>query len=394
MIREYFSTKSINHTVFSIHKEGYNVKSKVFFANTRATDHNESLIVKLDKLFKKAGFDEFIEEDDLTAIKLHFGEMNNTAFIRPIYARKLVEAIKEAQGKPFLTDANTLYVGERANSVDHLNTAIANGFGYSTIQAPLIIADGITGKSYREVPVNLKNFDTVKIGTEIIDADALISIAHFKGHQLTGFGGTFKNIGMGLGSRSGKQMMHSTVLPEIEEGICIKCKKCIKWCPEDAIVINERESYIDHDKCIGCGECVTTCPTDAISIQWEASSEGVEERQVEYTYGVLKNKMEKAGYINFVMNITPDCDCVPWSDKPIVEDIGILASKDPVAIEQASLDLVNEQPGKKGGALEDNFEPGKNKFKGVHPDTDGGIRQIEYAEEIGMGSRDYELIEV
>mgnify|MGYP006278260127 CR=1 FL=1 len=368
--------------------------SKVYYANTRATGHNESLVLKLKRLFKKAGFDEFIEEDDLTAIKMHFGEKNNTGFIRPIYARKIVEAIKEAQGKPFLTDANTLYVGERANSVDHLNTAIANGFGYSTVQAPLIIADGLTGKSYMDIPVNLKNFDSVKIGSEIVNADAIISIAHFKGHQLTGFGGTFKNIGMGLGSRSGKQMMHSTVLPDIDEEDCVKCKECISWCPEDAIVINEEESYIDHDKCIGCGECVTTCPTDAISIEWKTSSEGIEERQVEFTYGVLKNKMDKAGYINFVMNITPECDCVPWSDKPIVEDIGILASQDPVAIEQASLDLVNQKPGKNESALKNNFESGKNKFKGVHPDTDGGIRQIEYAEEIELGSRKYELIEV
>ncbi|MFW5787148.1 MAG: DUF362 domain-containing protein [Halanaerobiales bacterium] len=368
--------------------------SEVYFATTRATGHNNSLVLKLNKLFHKAGFHEFIEKDDLTAIKLHFGEKNNTAYIRPVYIRKLVEAIKQAEGKPFLTDANTLYVGERANSVDHLNTAIANGFGYSTVQAPILIADGITGKSYTEVEVNLKNFDYVKIGSDAYHADSLISVAHFKGHQLTGFGGTFKNIGMGLGSRSGKQMMHSTVLPEIDESECIKCRDCVKWCPEDAITINKKESYIDHDLCIGCGECVTTCPTGAISIQWEASSEGVEERQVEFTYGVIKNKMDKTGYINFVVNVTPDCDCTPWNDRPIVEDIGILASQDPVALEQASLDLVNKQPGRKNSALKDNYQSGENKFKGVHPDTDGGVKQIEYAEEIGLGSREYELIKI
>jgi len=370
------------------------MSSKVYFANTRSTGHNSSMINKLYKLFKKANFEDLIDEEDMTAIKLHFGEKNNTAFIRPIYIRKLVEAVKEVEGKPFLTDANTLYVGERANSVDHLNTAIANGFGYSSVKAPLIIADGLTGKSYTEVDIDLENFDSVKIGADAFHADSLISVAHFKGHQLTGFGGTFKNIGMGLGSRSGKQMMHSTVLPEIDENECIKCKECVKWCPEDAIIINKERSVIDHHKCIGCGECVTTCPTDAISIEWEASSEGVEERQVEFTYGVLKNKMEKSGYINFVVNITPDCDCTPWSDEPIIEDIGILASKDPVAIEQASLDLVNEKPAKKGGVLDESLPQGKNKFKAIHPDTDGGIRQIEYAEEIGLGSREYELIEV
>src|SRR6056297_904409 len=366
--------------------------SKVYFANTRATGHNSSMIVKLYKLFEKAGFDEFIEEDDMTAIKLHFGEKNNTAFIRPIYIRKLVEAIKEAKGKPFLTDANTLYVGERANSVDHLNTAIANGFGYSSVKAPLIIADGLTGKSYTEVEVDLKNFDSVKIGADAYHADSLISLTHFKGHQLTGFGGTFKNIGMGLGSRAGKQMMHSAVLPEIEEEYCIKCKQCVKYCPEDCITINEEKSFINHDICIGCGECVVTCPTEAITIEWESTSEGVEERQVEFTYGIVKDKKDKTAYVNFIDNVSPDCDCAGWSDRPIVNDIGILASKDPVALEQASLDLVNQAKPK--GMLENrDLNPGDNKFKAVHPNTDGGLRQIEYAAEIGMGSREYELIE-
>lgn len=370
------------------------MKSKVYFANMRATDHKQSLVQKLYKLFFRAGFHEFIEEDDLVAIKLHFGEKGNTAFIRPIYIRKIVEAIKKAKGKPFLTDANTLYVGQRSNSVDHLNTAIANGFSYATIQAPIIIADGITGKSYVELPVNLKHFDSVKIGSEVVHADALITVSHFKGHQLTGFGGAFKNIGMGLGSRSGKQMMHSSVLPEINEQLCEKCRECVKFCPEDAITINEETSYIDHDLCIGCGECVITCPTEAIKIQWESTSQDVEERMVEYAYGVIKDKGEKNGYINFVMNVTPDCDCASWSDHPIVDDIGILASKDPVALEQASYDLVNQQQGRENCALKDSFNPGENKFKGVHPDTDGGIRQIEYAAELGLGSREYDLIEI
>ncbi|MFW5998363.1 MAG: DUF362 domain-containing protein [Halanaerobiaceae bacterium] len=368
--------------------------SKVYLTDVRANSAKNSLINKLEKLFYRAGFDEFIENEDLTAVKLHFGEKGNAAFIRPVYIRKIVEAIKESSGKPFLTDANTLYVGERANSVDHLNTAIANGFSYATIQAPIIIADGITGKSYEEIIVNLKHFDSIKIGSEVVHADSLISVAHFKGHELAGFGGTIKNIGMGLGSRSGKQMMHSTVAPEINESDCIKCKLCVQYCPESAITINKEDSYIDHEICIGCGECVVTCPTGAISTQWQSTSEDMEERMVEFTYGLLKQKQDKSGYINFVMNVTPDCDCTGWNDKPIVEDIGILASKDPVAIDKASLDLVNKQQGKEESALEDNFEPGKNKFLGVHPGTDGGLRQLKYAEEIGMGSLDYQIIKV
>lgn len=372
------------------------MSSKVFYASTRANKKNQSMIEKLYKLFKRAGFDDLIDEDELIGIKQHFGEIGNTAFIRPIYTRRIVEAIKEVGGKPFLTDANTLYVGERANSVDHLHTAHKNGFGYSTVGAPLIIADGINGKSYLEIEVNFKHFDYVKIGSEICNADGMISLAHFKGHLLTGFGGTFKNIGMGLGSRSGKQMMHSTVKPSITEKHCIKCKECVLYCPEDAIEINDDASFIIEEKCIGCGECVVTCPTEAISIQWEGGSKEVQERQVEFTAGVLKAIDNKAGYVNFVNNITPDCDCSPWSDQPLIRDQGILASKDPVALEQASLDLTVEAEALSGTAIpeDEGSARGKNKFKLVHPSTDGGVRQIEYAEELGLGTRDYQLIKI
>lgn len=363
--------------------------SKVFIADMEASSGSESLVKKLSKLFYKAGFQNLIEKDDFVAIKQHFGEPGNTAFIRPVFTREIVQITKKLKGKPFLTDANTLYTGQRSNSVDHLNAAVANGFSYATVQAPIIIADGLKGGSSTEVEVNLKHFDKVRIASEILEADVLVSLAHFKGHDLAGFGGTFKNIGMGLGSRAGKQMMHSAVLPEITESECIKCRQCVQHCPEDCITINENQSYIDHEICIGCGECVVTCPTDAITIEWESTSEGMEERQVEFTQGIVKDR--KNIYINFVTNVSPECDCAAWSDRPIVNDIGILASQDPVALEQASLDLVNQAEPK--GMLENKgLKPGENKFKAVHPDTDGGLRQIEYAAEIGMGSREYELI--
>ncbi len=368
--------------------------AKVYMTNMKSTTNSESLVKKLSKLFYKAGFHEIIEEDDFVAIKQHFGEPGNTAYIRPIFTRQIVEDVKKQKGKPFLTDANTLYVGQRSNSIDHLNSAVANGFSYATIQAPIIIADGLTGKNSMEVEVNLNHFDKIKVGSEVMEADVLISLAHFKGHELTGFGGTFKNIGMGLGSRAGKQMMHSAVLPEIEEEYCIKCMQCVKYCPEDCITINDQESYINHEICIGCGECVVTCPTEAISIEWESTSEGVEERQVEFTYGIVNDKKDKTAFVNFVNNVSPDCDCAGWSDRSIVNDIGILASKDPVALEKASLDLVNNAEEATGMLADKGIKAGENKFKHVHPNTDGGIRQIKYAEEIGLGTADYELIEI
>jgi len=382
----------VRASIISVVEGGIFLMSKVYYTDMKAKDKDSNLINKLSKLFNEAGFDKLIEEDELFGIKLHFGEEGNTGFIRPVFIRRLVEEIKKAQGKPFLTDANTLYSGTRSNTVDHLNTAIANGFGYSTVQAPLVIADGLKGKNYREIEINQKHFEQVRIGSEIYSADGMFGIAHFKGHELTGFGGAIKNVGMGLGSRSGKQMMHATVSPEVVDEECVACGKCSEWCPADAFVIGD-VSQLDSEKCIGCGECMVTCPTDAITVQWDDAPVAVQERMAEYTLGILKDKKDKVGFINFVMDISPLCDCCGWSDRPIVDDIGILASKDPVAIDQASADLVNEQLGRKNSALQKNFKPGEDKFRGVHPNVDW-TAQLAHGERIGLGSRDYELIKI
>lgn len=365
----------------------------VYFYNRKTDSRDDSLINKLARLFRRAGFAELITEEDLVGIKMHFGERGNNGFIRPMFARQLVQEIKKETGRPFLTDANTLYSGKRANSVDHLETAIAHGFGYSTVQAPLVIADGLNGKNFSEIEVKgCDHFESVKIGSEAVRADSLISLAHFKGHELTGFGGAIKNVGMGLGSRSGKQMMHASVEPEVEAEECIACGKCAKWCAHDAIVVQEI-AEIDLDQCVGCGECLVTCPTGAISTQFDDAPAAVQERMAEFTLGAVKDKEDKVGYINFVMNVSPDCDCAPWSDRPIVSDVGLLASKDPVAIDQAAFDLVNQKRGNKDSALQKNYAPGENKFTGVHPDIDCEA-QLKHGEKIGLGTRDYQLIEL
>ncbi len=365
----------------------------VYFYNRKTDNRQDSLVNKLSRLFKQAGFAAQIEAEDLVGIKMHFGERGNNGFIRPMFARRIVEEIKAKQGKPFLTDANTLYSGERDNSIDHLNTAIAHGFGYSTVQAPLVIADGLQGKNFDEIEVdNCKHFDTVKIGSEAVRADGLISLAHFKGHELSGFGGAIKNVGMGLGSRSGKQMMHAAVEPEVTAEECIACGKCAQWCAHDAITVNEI-AVIDPDQCVGCGECIVTCPTEAISPQFEDAPVAMQERMAEFTLGAIKNKRDKVGYINFVMNVSPDCDCAPWSDRPIVSDVGILASQDPVALDQACYDLVNQKQGNKNSALQKNFASGEDKFAGVHPDIDPQA-QLKHGAEIGLGTREYNLVEL
>lgn len=367
--------------------------SEVYFANTRANSRESSLLNKVNKLFKRTGFEEIIKENDLVAIKLHFGEAGNTGFIRPIYLRQIVDQVKRRGGKPFLTDTNTLYRGSRKNAVDHLNTAISNGFSYATLGVPIIIADGLRGKSFTEVKINKKHVKKAKISNEVYYADALIVVTHFKGHGGTGFGGTMKNVGMGIASSAGKQMMHANVLPSVNRDKCIGCGTCKRWCPVDAITIENKKSHIHSDKCIGCMECVTTCPTGAISIMWNESAKNLHEKIVEYVHASLKDKQGKVGFFSFLLNITPDCDCASWSDTNIVPDVGILASRDPVAIEQASLDLVNAQQGLKDTALKNSFAAGEDKFKGLYP-TVNARKQISYAEELRLGAREYNLIEV
>ena len=365
--------------------------AKVYFTDMRA-GHNKSLLDKLELLFNRAGLPEVVKPGDLVALKLHFGEKGSTAFIRPQFLRRIVNRVKNLGGRPFLTDANTLYLGSRDNAVDHLQTAVENGFDYAVVDAPLVIADGLTGKDYVSVEINRKNFKEVKIASAAYHADAMIAVTHFKGHELTAFGGALKNVGMGLGARSGKQMMHADFLPKINSENCTACNRCSHWCPAGAIGVRGKVSVVDEKKCIGCGECTVTCPVQAIEISWKSEPDLLQEKIVEYVEGALKNKQGKYGFISFITSVSPDCDCYGWSDAPLVRDIGILASRDPVAIDQACVDLVNHKqvlPNSRLGGRGDV----PDKFRALCPKTDWR-RQLAYAEKIGLGTRKYELISV
>lgn len=372
------------------------MKSKVYFYNMRAKRRSENIINKVGRLFDAAGFKNAISKDDLVAVKIHFGEKGNNAYINPIYVRQVVDKIKSCGGKPFLTDSNTLYKGARSNAVDHLVTAIENGFAYAVVNAPLVIADGIVSKDSMEVEIRKKHFESVKISSNIYYADAMIVMSHFKAHEVAGFGGAIKNLAMGCAPAAGKQQQHSTLKPVVGEN-CRACQSCLRNCPEQAISMVDGVAYIDPEKCIGCGECISMCYYRVIKPQWETDMDAFTERMTEYAYGAYKTKKEnKIAFINFVMNITPLCDCTPWSDAPLVPDVGILASFDPVAIDKASFDLVNSQAGLAASALGDansGLAPGEDKFKAVHPKTNGLI-QLEYGEKLDMGSGDYELVEL
>jgi hypothetical protein len=368
------------------------MSSQVYFIDFRAS-MQDNMMAKLSRLLERTGLAKIVRQRDLVAVKLHFGEMGNTAYIRPAYLRTIVKDIKQAGGIPFLTDANTVYAGTRSDAPHHLTTAIQNGFAYAVVEAPVVIADGLRGKSETAVSVNGKHFESVYIGKEIIEADALVSIAHFKGHELAGFGGTLKNLGMGCASRKGKLAMHSTVSPRVNAENCIGCGECVEHCSQQALALADDKAGIDEEKCIGCGECILICPNEAIAIQWDQEVPSFLEGLVEYTAGVLKSKSGRALFVNFINDVSPACDCYPANDAPIIRNIGILASLDPVAVDQAAADLVNAEPALAGTRLTLNTEPGQDKFKGLYPKVDWPI-QLAYAEKLGLGTRQYDLVKI
>ncbi|HTX61640.1 MAG TPA: DUF362 domain-containing protein [Methanobacterium sp.] len=365
--------------------------TEVYFADLRSRNPNENKVNKIKRLFDESGLNSSIERNGLTAVKLHFGEAGNDSFIKPIFIRPVVEKIHENMAKPFLTDTNTLYYGSRHNSVEHLKTAIIHGFDYSVVGAPLIIADGLQGENWRTVAVDLEHFKEVKIAGDILNADSMVVLSHFKGHGMSGFGGALKNLAMGCAASPGKIEQHACAKPLISDS-CSACGLCVGECPVYAMYLQDDKCQIDYEMCIGCNNCLEICPDSAITLDWD-NMHVFMERMMEYAYGAVENKRGKVGYINFLTDITPDCDCVPWSDAPLVPDIGILASKDPVALDNASLNLVNQQKGFKDSMLQHNHERDADKFKGVWGKVDGTI-QLEYAQKIGLGSMNYDLIRI
>ena len=365
--------------------------ARVYFAPMRSA-MKRSMVTRAGSLLVRAGLAEAIAADDLVAIKLHFGEQGNTGFVHPVYLREVVRRVREAGGKPFLTDANTLYRGERANAVDHLACAIHNGFSYATVEAPLVIADGLDGREAVDVPVSGRHFDSVRIGSAAVHADAMVVVTHVKGHEATGFGGALKNVGMGLGCRSAKQRMHADFRPEVTPEACTACKRCVTWCPVNAITIGpDRVAVVDYEVCYGCGECVAACPYGAIATQWKTDATTIQEKIVEHVAGALAGKDGKVVYLSFVTAVSPDCDCWGFTDAPIVPDIGVLASSDIVAIEQTAYDLVTAAAGLTGSRGE-GMAAGEDKFTAI-TGVDG-THAIAYAEQMGLGTREYELVTV
>lgn len=368
------------------------MSAKVYFTDMRAGSE-ENFFAKIGRLLRCCELREKISPGDLTAVKLHFGERGNHAFVRPIFIRKVVEEIKGWGGKPFLTDSSTLYPGARKEAVSALTCAVENGFAFAVVGAPLIMCDGLRGHTAVDVPIEGEFFNKVQIGAEIVEADALVAVSHFKCHELTGFGGAIKNLGMGCSSRQGKLQQHSNVAPEVAEELCTGCGICLKACVHDAISILEGKARILPDRCVGCGRCITACLQKAVKVKWNEAAPLIMKKMCEFALGAVKGKEEKTIYLNFITQVSPACDCYGHADAPIVNDIGLCASTDPVAVDQACADLVNAAIGNPNTALKSGFEPGGDKFRGVSPEIDWEV-QLEYGEKIGLGRREYELVRV
>jgi len=370
-----------------------NTKPKVYTIGLRAKGPDGSHLAKLTKLAEAVGMDKFNWSNKLVALKTHFGEKGNSAFPRPTLLRPFTDIIKAGGGKPFLAETATLYTGSRSNAPDHTETAIRHGFGLEVTGAPVFICDGLTGRDGRKVSITAQHMKEISVASGIYEADALVVVSHFKGHEVTGFGGAVKNLGMGCCSRSAKLAMHTSLRPTVMTSKCVKCKTCFEWCPVQAIGERKPDGdiVINSSKCQGCGECLVSCRVGAIRINWGEDARLVTERMVEHALGVMNNKDGKAFFINLLLDIVPLCDCYGFADAPIVPDIGFAASTDPLALDAACLDLVNAQSGLEDSALTGGFKPNEPKFPHVHDEVDP-TWQITHGAKIGLGISDYERI--
>ena len=371
-------------------------KSKVYYTDFR-TKLGEGLPTKLKRLIKKAGIGDIDMDQKFVAIKMHFGELGNLGFLRPNYAKAVADVVKEMGGLPFLTDCNTLYPGSRKNALEHLQCAWENGFTPLTVGCPVIIGDGLKGTDDIDVPVEGGEYiENAKIGRAVMDADIFISLTHFKGHEMTGFGGAIKNIGMGCGSRAGKKEQHSNGKPSIDPEACRGCKRCQKECANNGLEFNEetKKMTVNMDNCVGCGRCLGACTFDAIEFVNDAATKELNCRMAEYTKAVIDGRQNF--HISLIVDVSPNCDCHAENDAPILPNIGMFASFDPLALDQACVDACLKCDPLPNSQLSDrmhreDFCDHHDHFENTTPDSEYKTC-LDHAAKIGLGNREYELI--
>jgi uncharacterized Fe-S center protein len=372
-------------------------KAKVYFTDFRTFIGGDSLPAKLKKLIKRAGIGQIDMDGKLVAVKMHFGELGNISYLRPNYARAVVDVVRELGGKPFLTDCNTLYPGSRKNALEHLECAWENGFTPLTAGCPVLIGDGLKGTDDIAVPVAGGEFIAeAKIGRAVMDADVFISLTHFKGHELTGFGGAIKNIGMGCASRAGKKDQHNNGKPCIDAALCRGCRRCLRECANNALVFDEatKKMSVDPMSCVGCGRCLGSCNFDAIEFTDSAAVAELNCRMAEYAKAVVDGRPQF--HISLVVDVSPNCDCHGENDAPILPNLGMFASFDPLALDQACADVCLAASPLPNSQITDNMAmPGfvdhHDHFVNSRPESEWRTC-LAHAEKIGIGTREYELV--
>lgn len=355
------------------------MKKEVYFIKARREEGPEVIARKALAIYRSLGFNEKIEAEDFVALKIHFGEKNNTGHIKPQWLTGIIDDVLKKSERAFLSDSNTLYVGRRSNSVDHLRLAWEHGFRQEIVKVPVIIADGLVGREKVELKVGGSRVQSSRIASAFLSSQAMICLSHVTGHVQTGVGAAIKNLGMGCASRTGKLDQHSVVHPRVSARQCRNCGVCLNYCSAAAIRQTKDQAIIDDEKCIGCGECLVVCRFGAIKMRWDEDSRLLQEKMAEYALAVKSHFGEKISFINFILQVTKDCDCMARNQAGVVHDVGIAGSLDPVALDRASIDLVNQVAG------QDVFRQGYN--------LDWSI-QLAHGEKIGLGSQDYRLIEI
>ncbi len=355
------------------------MENKVYFIPVNDNEDPSAISKKLKLLLKKADFERYFNKSEYIAVKTHFGEEKNKTYLHPTIVKTVIDILKRKGVRPFLTETSTLYRGSRSNAVDHIELAYRHGFGYEKIGAPIVMADGLFGDFETSVPINGIHYKEVNIAAEVAKIHGLVVLTHFKGHIETGFGGALKNIGMGLSSRMGKMVQHSVMKPEIIRDKCTGCGICIKWCPQDTITMEDGKAFIHSENCIGCGECLAVCQFGAVKFDWGRESNELQELIAEHAAGVINAVNGKIFFVNFIINVTRDCDCLNKSEI-VAGNVGIVAGENIVAVEKASYDMF----------IKKHTKPIQEfTYPRINP-----LIQIEHASKIGLGDVNYELIEV
>ncbi len=358
----------------------YDSPASVYFCPVKTGEGLQSIREKTSQLLQKAHFSSLLQNEKICAIKQHFGEKGSQSHVKPEITKVVVDYVKQAQALPLLVETNTLYTGQRSDSYHHLMLAHKHGFSIESTGAPVVIMDGINGQNQKAVPIPGKHFSSVNLVSDLPFFDSLCILSHVKGHMLSGMGGAIKNLGMGFASRAGKLAQHSDFKPRIDGALCTRCGICAEFCPVNALSLSETAMQPNHALCIGCGECYTACRYEAISFNWDEANNTFNEKMAEHAFGAIINHEKRILFLNYFIDVTRQCDC--WSEpNPVIYDnVGILASTDPIAIDQASLDMGLKVFG-------------KDIFKEMWPQLDPTM-QIDHGEKIGMGTKQYNLIEL